>query len=71
MKSCKHLEKARRNALYASKAIQNEMISVVASTIENKIIKEIQDAKLYILLADKVTEQLSVALRFVDVNKQI
>ena len=52
------------------------MITIIASTIRNKIIKEIQDAKFFSLLADEVTdcsnlEQLSVVLRFVDANKQI
>ena len=52
------------------------MITIISSTIRNKIIKEIQDAKFFSLLADEVTdcsnlEQLSVVLRFVDANKQI
>ena len=41
------LEMAPRNALYTSKTIQNEMISVVGSAIQDKIIEEIQAAKFF------------------------
>ena len=71
-----YLEKAPRNAVYTSKTIQNEMISVVVAEIKKKIIEEIQTAKYFSLLADEVTdcgnlEQLSVVIRFVDGDKQI
>ena len=71
-----HLKTAPRNALYTSKTIQNEMISVISKTIENIIIMEIKDAKYFTLLADEVTdcanlEQVSLVLRFVDSEKQI
>ena len=36
-----YLETAPRNALYTSKAIQNEMISVIGSAIQDNIIEEI------------------------------
>ena len=67
---------APRHALYTSKTIQNEMISVVGSAIQDKIIKEIQAAKFFSLLADEVTdcanlEQVSIVIRFVDRDKQI
>ena len=35
-----HVEMAPRNALYTSKTIQNQMISVVGSVIKNKLIKQ-------------------------------
>ena len=65
-----HLEKAPRNAMYTSETIQNELIAVVASTIQEKIIKDIKDAKYFTILADEVAdsanlEQLSVVIRFV------
>ena len=70
-----YLERAPKNALYTSKTIQNEMISVVGAEI---IIKEIQTANYFSLLSDEVTdygniylEQLSVVIRFVDGDKQI
>ena len=52
------------------------MISIVGAEIKKKIIKEIQTAKYFSLLADEVTdcgnlEQLSVVIRFVDGDKQI
>ena len=62
--------------LYTSKTIQNEMILVVGSTIQKKIIDEIKAAKFFTILADEVTdcanlEQSSVVIRFVDGDKQI
>ena len=51
-----HLETAPRNALYTSKTIQNQMISVVGSAIKNELIKQIKDAKYFTLLADEVTD---------------
>ena len=71
-----YLEHAPKNAVYTSKTIQNEMIAIVSSTVRNKIIKEIQHSKYFTILADEVTdcanlEQISVVIRFVDVNKQI
>lgn len=73
---CTHLEKAPRNAIYTSKTVQNEMISLVASTIQDKIIREIKQAKYFTILADEVTdsanlEQLSIVLRFVDACQEI
>ena len=58
-----HLAAAPRNAVYTSKTIQNEMISVIGS--------HIQKAKYFSLLADEVVdcanlEQVSIVLRFVD-----
>lgn len=63
-----HLEKAPRNAVYTSKTIQNQMISLVASTIQDKIISDIKDAKYFTILADEVAdcanvEQLSIVIR--------
>ena len=70
------LEKAFRNAAYTSKTMQNEIISIVSSTIRNKIIKEIKYAKYFRILADEVTdcanlEQVSVVIRFIDIEKQV
>lgn len=70
-----HLEKAPRNAVYTSKTIQNQMISLVASTIQDKIISDIKDAKYFTILADEVAdcanvEQLSIVIRFVQVGSK-
>ena len=71
-----YLQAAPRNTLYTSKTIQNEIISVIGMAIQKKIVKEVQTAKKFSLLADEVTdcanlEQVSLVLRFVDGNKQI
>ena len=71
-----YLETAPRNALYTSKTIQNEIISVLGSAIQDHLIQEIKAAKFYSILADEVTdcanlEQVSLVIRFVDSNKHI
>ena len=71
-----YLGTSPRNALYTSKTIQNEMIDVIGSAIEDQIIHEIQTAKFFTILADEVTdcsnlEQLSIVIRFVDSDKNI
>ena len=42
-----YLETAPRNALYTSKTIQNEMISVIGNAIQEKLIEEIKEAKFF------------------------
>ena len=49
-----YLGTSPRNALYSSKTIQNEMISVIADAIQGKIIDEIQAVKCFTILADEV-----------------
>ena len=71
-----YLETAPRTALYTSKTIQNEIISVLGSAIQDHLIQEIKAAKFYSILADEVTdcanlEQVSLVIRFVDSNKHI
>ena len=71
-----YLETSPRNALYTSKTIQNEIISVLGSAIQDHLIQEIKAAKFYSILADEVTdcanlEQVSLVIRFVDSNKHI
>ena len=56
--------------------MQNEMIDVIGSAIENQIIHEIQTAKFLTILADEITncsnlEQVSIVIRFVDNDKNI
>ena len=48
------LETAPRNALYTSITIQNEMISVLGSAIQDKLIQEVKSAQKNSILADKV-----------------
>ena len=68
----KHLLVAEspKNARYTSKGIQNELIDVVGNSIHSTIIAEVQQAKLYSIIADEVTdvankEELSLVLRYV------
>ena len=72
----KYLETSPRNALYTSKTMQNEMISVIADAIQGKIIDEIQAVEFFTILADEVSdcsnlEQVSVVIRFVDKDNNI
>ena len=71
-----YLETSPMNALYTSKSIQNEMIDVIGSAIEDQLVTEIQAAKFYTILADEATdcsnlEQVSIVIRFVDGDKRI
>jgi len=55
------------NAQYTSKSIQNELVQVVGMAIRNDILQEVQRAKYYTVIADKVTdvsnkEQLSLSI---------
>ena len=71
-----YLETAPRNALYTSKTIQNEIISMIGSAIQDAVIEEIHAAKFFTILADEVTdcanlEQVSIVIRYVDSEKRI
>ena len=66
-----HLKTAGRNAIYTSKEIQNEMITVCGTIIQNKLLQRIREARFYSLIADEATdsandEQLSISIRFVE-----
>ena len=65
-----HLETAPANALYISKTVQNELISICGNHIQEKILKEIREAGIYSVIADEATdaanrEQLSITIRYV------
>lgn len=71
-----YLETSPMNALYTSKTIQNEMIELVGNAVQDRIIKEVNEAKFFTILADEVTdcsnvEQVSLVIRFVDNDKNI
>ena len=66
-----HLSTAARNATYISNTVQNQIINVLADQIRQKIIRKVQAAKWYTVIADEVTdilnkEQLSIVLRYVE-----
>lgn len=73
----KHLGTARRNALYTSKTIQNELISIIGSLIQEKIVEDIRKGSgVFAINADEVTDvankvQLAICIRYVDFNANI
>ena len=62
-----HLKTAAGNALYTSKTVQNEMITICGSVIRRKLLEMVQNAGFFSVIADKATddEQLSICVRFV------
>ena len=63
-----HFKNSPKNATYRSKTIQNDLISCCADVLNDQIIKEIQEAKFYSILADEVRdcsnkEQMPLILR--------
>ena len=66
-----HLKAAARNAAYTSPVIQNQIIDVLEDQIRSEIIRRVQKAKWFTVIADEVTdvsnkEQLSLVLRYID-----
>ena len=66
-----HLAHSAGNATYTSSVIQNQIISVLADQIRNKIITNVKSARWFSVIADEVTdssnkEQLTLVLRYVD-----
>ena len=71
-----HVESAARNATYTSKTIQNQLIDVIGKHIQNKLVKEIEENRLFAILADEATdssnkEQLPLVLRYVSKERNI
>ncbi|CAC5397877.1 unnamed protein product [Mytilus coruscus] len=66
-----HLENAPYNAQYTSPDIQNELISFCGLQIKNTILKKVQEAKWFSIMADESTdvgtkEQMALCIRYVD-----
>ena len=66
-----HLETAARNAIYTSKTVQNELISISGSIIQRKLLEKVKKVGFFSVIADEATdtandEQLSICVRFVD-----
>ena len=64
-----HLKNAPANAMYTSKTIRNQLISICGTVILEKILKEIRDAGFYSVIADEATdaanqEQLSITVQY-------
>ena len=67
---------AMKNATYMSPQAQNELLNVMGRHIVLQgIIKEIEQAKLYSIMADEVTshntEHLAICVRFVDIENNV
>ncbi|KAF2888183.1 hypothetical protein ILUMI_17990, partial [Ignelater luminosus] len=68
-----HLATSKKNALYTSPQIQNEIINICGEIIQHKIIEEVKKAHLFSILGDETTdiahvEQVSLCLRYVDLK---
>lgn len=66
----------RRYGHYTSPDYQNDMIDVFGNKIQSTIIKEIQTAKYFSLLADETkdlskSEQLAILIRYVDITGNV
>ena len=65
-----HLKTAAGNALYTSKTVQNEMITICGDIIQGKLLGMVKKAGFFSVIADEATdvandEQLSICVRFV------
>lgn len=66
-----HLETANRSATYLSPRIQNEIIEVAGKIIVSNLVKRINEARCFTVIADESTdvsgiEQLTLCVRFVE-----
>ena len=66
-----HLKTAAGNALYTSKTVQNEMITICGDIIREKLLKMVKKAGFFTVIADEATdvandEQLLICVRFID-----
>jgi len=71
-----HFANGPRNATYHSKTIQNEILEVLGTYIQDKIVAGINEAGAFSLLADEASdssnkEQLPLVLRFVDKDRNV
>lgn len=66
-----HIQNCGKNATYISPDIQNEVISVITTHIQNQICNKINKAKYFTILADETTdisriEQFSLCVRYLE-----
>nr|CAI5855855.1 unnamed protein product [Callosobruchus analis] len=71
-----HFEKCRRNAIYTSPRIQNELINLCGEVIQENVISEVRKTMAYSILADETAdvsgkEQLSIGVQFYDESKKL
>ena len=65
-----HMSSSSGNALYTSKTIQNELITICGDLIRNSILNDVRRAGFFSVIADEATdtanhEQLAISIRFV------
>ncbi|KAL4119702.1 hypothetical protein QTP88_012490 [Uroleucon formosanum] len=70
-----HIEKGKRNAIYTSPQIQNEIINISGTVIKDCIINDVKKVVAFSIMADETadisgTEQLSIGIRFFDDEKR-
>lgn len=70
-----HFETARRNALYTSKTVQNEIIDIFGTFVQQEIVQDIGEG-CYSINADEVQdssnkEQLALCVRYTDRQRKI
>ena len=51
-----HLKKAAGNALYTSKTVQNEMITICGDIIQGKLLGMVKKAVSFSVIADEATD---------------
>ena len=51
-----HLKNAPKNAIYTSKTIQEQLISIIGEQIRNEILEEVRSAQYYFIIADEVCD---------------
>nr|XP_034992903.1 52 kDa repressor of the inhibitor of the protein kinase-like [Zootoca vivipara] len=66
-----YLDRCRKNAVYTSPKIQNEIIRLCGEVVKERIIEDCKQAKAYAVIADETAdiagkEQLPIGLRFYD-----
>ena len=72
-----HLETAPKNAMYTSNTIQNELITIIGSWFQQKILAKVMaGSKVYSILADEGRdcsnkEQMPIIIRYVDEHSSI
>ena len=52
----KHLEQAARNATYTSADIQNQLLAVICSHIQEQILFKVAGAECFTIITDEVTD---------------
>lgn len=73
------LDHLKNGQVYLSKTIQNEIIDIMANTVQNSILKDIKEAKYYTIMLDCTpddldvshTEQISEVIRYVKKSSNV